>query len=230
MSSQIAVAAHEVARVYQSQSDTVHALRNINLEIMGGKLVALKGRSGSGKTTLLNCIGGLDSPTSGSVQIYGTDLNRMSDAERTAWRRKEMGFVFQSMGLLPMFSAYENLEVMLRLAGVARRLRRQRILDHLEQVGLLQWADHRPFELSGGQQQRIAVARALVAEPSLILADEPTSELDSETTHDIMAIFRQIVDERGTTMLMTSHDPLIDDYADSILYLQDGQIGEPVDA
>jgi peptide/nickel transport system ATP-binding protein len=224
MSAANAVLARQVARVYETQSDTVYALRDINLTINPGQLVALKGRSGSGKTTLLNCIGGLDKPTQGQIHIYGQDLSAMSDAQRTAWRRHQMGFVFQSMGLLPMFSAYENLDMALRLAGIPRRERRDRILFHLEQVGLFQWADHRPFELSGGQQQRVAVARALVAGPRLILADEPTSELDSETTLDIMALLRRVVDEQGTTILLTSHDPLVDEYVDDILYLEDGRI------
>jgi ABC-type lipoprotein export system ATPase subunit len=158
------------------------------------------------------------------VHVYGQDLSKLNDAQRTTWRRQAMGFVFQSMGLLPMFSAYENLDVMLRLAGIPRRERNQRIVSCLQQVGLLQWADHRPFELSGGQQQRIAIARALVSGPRLVLADEPTSELDSETTHVIMTILRQIVDEQGTTILLTTHDSLIDDYVDQTLYLQDGQI------
>ncbi len=223
---EIAIHAQDVQRVYQSQIDTIYALRQINLQITSGQLVALKGRSGSGKTTLLNCIGGLDAPTRGSIRVYGNDLAAMSDGERTTWRRRKVGFVFQSTGLLPSFSAYENLEIMLRLAQIPRRERRTRILNQLERVGLHQWADHRPSEMSGGQQQRVAIARALVTKPGLILADEPTSDMDSETTHKVFSLFRQIVDENETTLLLSSHDPLIDDYADSILYLRDGQIEE----
>ena len=227
MATDIAIDAQDVQRVYQSQFDNVYALRTVTLQIMSGQFVVLKGRSGSGKTTLLNCLGGLDTPTSGSIRVYGNDLAAMNDAQRTAWRRREVGFVFQSAGLLPSFSAYENLDLMLRLARIPRRTRRTRILNQLERVGLMQWADHRPSELSGGQQQRVAIARALVTGPSLILADEPTSDMDSETTHEILMLLRQIVDENETTLLLSSHDSLVDEYADSVLYLSDGQIETP---
>lgn len=224
MTTELAIHAQHVQRVYQSAIDTVYALREINMHVKSGQLVALKGRSGSGKTTLLNCIAGLDTPTGGAIHVYGRDIATMSEAERTAWRRQEVGFVFQSKGLLPGFSAYENLDMMLRLARTPRRERHARILAQLERVGLLQWADHRPSEMSGGQQQRVAIARALVAEPGLILADEPTSDMDSETTHEILEMFRQIVNEQKTTLLMSSHDSLVDDYVDTVFYLQDGQI------
>lgn len=222
--SQHAIYTQNLERTYQSHGNTVHALRDINLNLPYGELIALKGRSGSGKTTLLNCIGGLDTPTSGRIEILGQTLTNMNDAARTAWRRKELGFVFQSMGLLPMFSAYENLDLMMRLARTPRRSRRQRILQSLEQMGLSQWANHRPFELSGGQQQRIAIARAIVAQPKLILADEPTSELDSETTHTILAILQQLVKSEGMSILISTHDSIVDEYADRIVRLQDGVI------
>ncbi|MBN1563004.1 MAG: ABC transporter ATP-binding protein [Anaerolineae bacterium] len=222
----IAIDVQDVQRVYHTPFASVHALRHVSLRIMTGQFVVLKGRSGSGKTTLLNCIAGLDTPTGGLIRVYGHDLTALSDAQRTAWRRREVGFVFQSTGLLPNFSAYENLELMLRLVRMPRSERRKRILNQLDRVGLLQWADHRPSEMSGGQQQRVAIARALVTAPRLILADEPTSDMDSETTHDIMALFQQIVDENETTLLLSSHDPLVDEYVDTILYLSDGQIQE----
>ena len=146
--------------------------------------------------------------------------------ERTRWRRESIGFVFQQMGLMPSFSAYENLELMARLGGVPRRERKERILKNLERVDLKDYYAHRPYEMSGGQQQRIAIARALVTSPRLILADEPTSELDSETTHMILAVLQSIVREEGVTILLSSHDPIADDYADRIIHLRDGQIAE----
>ncbi len=224
MTTEIAIDVQDVQRVYPTQTEPVYALRAVSLQVASGRLVAIKGRSGSGKTTLLNCIGGLDSPTSGAIRIYGKDLAAMSDADRTTWRRREVGFVFQSPGLLSSFSAYENLDMMLRLARSPRRERRKRILEQLDRVGLHQWADHRPSELSGGQQQRVAIARALVTRPGLILADEPTSDMDTETTHMILTLFRQFVAENRTTVLLSSHDPLVDDYVDAVYYLVDGRI------
>ncbi len=225
-----AIAAQDVGRVYASDSGDVHALRDINFEVERGEFVALRGRSGSGKTTLLNCLGGLDSPTSGVIWIQGVDIATMQEARRTRWRRESIGFVFQQMGLLPSFSAYENLDVMARLGNVPRRDRRRRILDTLELVGLLDYYDHRPYEMSGGQQQRIAIARALVTEPDLILADEPSSELDSETTHMVLAVLGEFVREKGVSILLSSHDPIVDEYADRIISLRDGQIDETVPA
>ena len=220
------IAAKDVGRVYPSDSGDVHALRDINFEVERGEFVALRGRSGSGKTTLLNCLGGLDSPTSGVIWIQGTDIARMEEVERTRWRRESIGFVFQQMGLLPSFSAYENLDVMARLGNVPRRDRRRRILDTLELVGLLDYYDHRPYEMSGGQQQRIAIARALVTEPDLILADEPSSELDSDTTHEVLAVLQDFVSLKGVSILLSSHDPIVDEYADRIINLRDGQIDD----
>ena len=223
---EIAVAAEGVGRVYSSDSGDVHALREINIEIERGRFIALRGRSGSGKTTLLNCLGGLDNPTTGRIRIQGVDIATMDETERTRWRRESIGFIFQQMGLMPSFSAYENLDVMARLGGVPRRLRRGRILESLELVGLLDYYDHRPYEMSGGQQQRIAIARGLVTEPELILADEPTSELDSETTHDVLNVLRDFVRLKGISILLSSHDPIVDDYVDGIVSLRDGQISD----
>ena len=221
-----AIAARDVGRVYPSDSGDVHALRDINFEVERGEFVALRGRSGSGKTTLLNCLGGLDSPTSGVIWIQGVDIATMEEVERTRWRRESIGFVFQQMGLLHSFSAYENLDVMARLGNVPRRDRRRRILDTLERMELKDYYDHRPYEMSGGQQQRIAIARALVTKPDLILADEPSSELDSETTHKVLAVLQESVRKDGVSILLSSHDPIVDDYADRIISLRDGQIDE----
>ena len=154
----IAIEAQNLSRIYQSDSGDVHALKQVTFRADSGQFVALRGRSGSGKTTLLNCVGGLDQPTAGQIKVEGTDIFAMEEWERTRWRRQSIGFVFQQMGLLASFSAYENLELMARLGGVPRRERRERILDSLVRVDLLDYYDHRPYEMSGGQQQRVAIA------------------------------------------------------------------------
>jgi ABC-type lipoprotein export system ATPase subunit len=213
-------------RVYPSKtgSEGIPALRGVNLSILSGMFVALKGRSGSGKTTLLNCLAGLDRPNSGAVQVLGHDLTTMSDQELTEWRREQIGLVFQSFGLLPTLSAYENIELLLRIKGEEYDVRHQRALECLEVVGLSRWRDHRPFEMSGGQQQRVAVARALANRAQLILADEPTGELDSKTTRELLTFFRELVENQHITMLMVSHDPLVDQYVHQLLTLHDGVI------
>jgi ABC-type lipoprotein export system ATPase subunit len=202
----------------------VRALQGVDLAVGPGLFVALRGRSGSGKTTLLNCIGGLDRPTSGRVWVEGQDLGHMSERKRVRLRRRRIGFVFQSFALLPTYSASENIDLMLRLAGVGRRERRRRAEHVLGLVGLQKWASHRPFEMSGGQQQRLAIARALSTRPALILADEPTGELDSATGQQILELLRRIVEHEGTTVLMATHDLTVDLYADQVYHLQDGRI------
>ncbi len=211
-------------RVYKVSSLEIPALRGVNLRIGWGAFVALKGRSGSGKTTLLNCLGGLDQPTSGTVRVLGQDLSQLNDASLTRWRRERVGFVFQSFGLIPTLSAYENVEMMLRLKGGATKEWHRRTIECLELVGVGKWSHHRPYEMSGGQLQRVAIARSLANQPQLILADEPTGELDSATGREIMALFRKVVEEERVTLLMVTHDPLVDDYADQVLMLRDGQI------
>lgn len=224
-SSRYSIETRDVWRVYKlSGQQEVAALRGVNIQIETGKFVLLKGRSGSGKTTLLNCLGGLDSPTSGEIEIFGHDLLKMTDQQLTKWRREEVGFIFQSFGLLPTLSAYENVELVLRLAGVSGRERHDRALYCLNLVGLGKWVDHRPYELSGGQQQRVAIARSVANHPKLILADEPTGELDSVTAGDILSLFREIVEREHVTLLMTSHDALVEEYADYVVRLQDGQV------
>jgi ABC-type lipoprotein export system ATPase subunit len=188
--------------------------------------VALVGRSGSGKTTLLNIVGGLDQATKGQVRIFGHELSKMNERKRTQWRRQEVGFVFQSFGLLPTLSAYENVELMPRIAGMKARQRKERTLYCLELVGLKKWMHHRPYEMSGGQQQRVAIARALANQPQLILADEPTGELDTATAREILGLFQHIVAEEGVTILMVSHDNLVYEYVDQVLRLRDGEIVE----
>lgn len=212
-------------RVYKIGANIeVPALRGLNLQIEPGHFIALKGRSGSGKTTLLNCLSGLDRPTSGTACVLGFDLSELNDRDLTRWRREQLGFVFQSFGLLPTLSAYENVELMLRIKGVGSKMRHERSMYCLELVGLKKWVHHRPYELSGGQQQRVAIARALANQPNLILADEPTGELDSETAREILGLFQSIVMDEKITILMASHDGLVDDYVDMILQLRDGQI------
>jgi putative ABC transport system ATP-binding protein len=211
-------------RTYGVGESSVHALRGIDLRIQRGQFVALKGRSGSGKTTLLNCAGGLDQPTAGRVRIFGRDLAEMDDRQLTDWRRQEVGFIFQGYGLLPTLSAFENVELMLRIAGVPRRQRAERALHCLDLVGLAKWVGHRPYEMSGGQQQRVAIARAIANQPRLVLADEPTGELDSETVQEVLELFRAIIKDHGMTMLCATHDNLVDEYVDQVLTLQDGRI------
>jgi putative ABC transport system ATP-binding protein len=212
-------------RKYKSGTEQeVAALRGINLEIHTGNFMALKGRSGSGKTTLLNILGGLDRPTKGIVKIFGQDISTLNDKQITLWRRERVGFIFQSFGLTPTFSAYENVELMLRIAGKSAKERRDRTDYCIDLVGLKNRKDHRPDELSGGQQQRVAIARALANEPKIILADEPTGELDSTTAREILSLFQKIVREENVTLLMATHDSLVDDYVDEILQLKDGQI------
>ena len=214
----------EMWRVYKVGTQEVPALRGVNLKVEPGRFVAVKGRSGSGKTTLLNCIGGLDRPTSGVVRVFGRDLAELNEKQLTQWRRERVGFIFQSFGLLPTLSAYENVELMLRIAGMHAQERRERALHCLDLVGLTQWALHRPYEMSGGQQQRVGIARALANSPQLILADEPTGELDSVTARETLALFRRIVEEEHVTLLIASHDALVDEYVDEVLQLKDGQI------
>jgi ABC-type lipoprotein export system ATPase subunit len=216
--------------VKNAKQEGIAALRGVNLRVRQGKFVALKGRSGSGKTTLLNCLAGLDQPTSGSIQVLGHDLIQMSEQELTSWRREQIGLVFQSFGLLPTLSAYENVELLLRIKGEEYDTRHKRALECLEMVGLSNWRNHRPYEMSGGQQQRVAVARALANRAQLILADEPTGELDSKTTHELLNFFQRLVKDEKITFLMVSHDPLVDQYADEVIFLKDGNLVETASA
>jgi len=221
---QVLVRVLGVTRVYHSDGQEVQALRGVELDLPRGVLAALKGRSGSGKTTLLNLIGGLDRPTSGSITFDGRPLAGLSDKELTLLRRHSIGFIFQSFALLPTYSAYENVELMLRLAGAGRRAQVEQARRCLRVVGLEKWMHHRPDEMSGGQQQRVAIARALATQPALILADEPTGELDTATSRQIFSLFQMIVRKEGITVLLSTHDPLIDEYADRIYLLQDGRV------
>jgi putative ABC transport system ATP-binding protein len=216
------VRVEEVGRVFGRGARLVHALREVSFTAAPGELVAIRGRSGAGKTTLLNIVGGLDRPSSGKVFVDGVELSSADEAALVTLRRGVIGFVFQSFGLVPILSAAENVGVPMRLAKVPAAEREQRVAVLLELVGLGAHAKQRPYELSGGQQQRVAVARALANEPKLLIADEPTGQLDSETGRSIMDLIRAVVRARGMTALVATHDPALMDVADRILTLRDG--------
>ena len=213
-----------LTRVYRVGDQEVPALQGVDLRLGTGKVIALRGRSGSGKTTLLNCIGGLDRPTSGKVWFRGQEIGSLPERDLVALRRGQIGFVFQSHALLMTYSARENVDLILRLAGLGRRQRRQRVEEALAMVGLEKWMDHRPFELSGGQQQRVAIARVIAARPALILADEPTGELDTATGQQILRLFHAISESEGATIVIATHDLAVDAFADDVLHLEDGKI------
>ncbi|MFF8769301.1 ABC transporter ATP-binding protein [Kitasatospora sp. NPDC015120] len=220
------VAVTDVHRSFGTGERAVHALRGVSFAIGRGELTALKGRSGSGKTTLLNLVGGLDSPTGGTITLDGTDLGGLDEEGRLALRRDRLGFVFQSFGLLPVLTAAENVGVPMRLRKVPAAQREERARTLLALVGLADHANQRPGELSGGQQQRVAIARALANEPDLIIADEPTGQLDSETGRSIMELLRAVVRSEGVTVLVATHDPNLMELADRVVELRDGRIVE----
>jgi putative ABC transport system ATP-binding protein len=216
-----------VSRDFGGGGRVVHAVRDVSFTAGKGELVAIRGRSGAGKTTLLNLIGGLDRPTAGTVHVAGHDVTAAGEAELLSLRRGTIGFVFQSFGLIPILSAAENVGVPLRLAKVPPAEREERVAMLLEMVGLGAHAAQRPYELSGGQQQRVAVARALANDPQLLIADEPTGQLDSETGRSIMDLLRALVRARGMTALVATHDASLIDMADRVLVLRDGALASP---
>lgn len=224
-----AVVASELTRYFEMGDEIVHAVDHVSLEIPSGTMVVLKGPSGSGKTTLLNLIAGLDDPTSGSVAINGRPLTEFNRDEKIELRRRDIGFVFQTFGLVPFLSAAENIEVPLRLVLTAPDDRRQRTQEVLEMVGLQKRAGHRIFELSGGEQQRIALARALANHPALLLADEPTGQLDTATGHAIIDLIRSFVEDTGVTAVIASHDPKVVEAVDIVYSMQDGKLIDTVD-
>ncbi|GLV93250.1 ABC transporter ATP-binding protein [Streptomyces lavendulae subsp. lavendulae] len=221
------VVVDDVRHSFGSGAQAVHALRGVSFEVRRGELTALKGRSGSGKTTLLNLVGGLDTPTGGRISVDGTDLATLSEPDLLALRRDRIGFVFQSFGLIPVLTAAENVGVPMRLRRVPAREREERARTLLALVGLADHAEQRPGELSGGQQQRVAVARALANDPDLIIADEPTGQLDSETGRSIMELLRAVVRSESVTILVATHDPNLIELADRVVELRDGRIVEP---
>ena len=212
------------SRDYHLSGEVVHAVRSVDLKIYTGEFVTLVGRSGSGKTTLLNMLAGLDRPTSGKVLFEGKEIQIFSEQELLNLRRKRIGVVFQSFSLLPLLSAYENVELPLRISGIKSSERTERTEQVLDMVGMIRRSKHRPYELSGGEQQRIAIARAVAMRPDVILADEPTGELDSVNASTIFGLFRQMVSEEGMSIVATTHDRTLLDMADIIYTLHDGEI------
>jgi putative ABC transport system ATP-binding protein len=213
-----------VRKAYGHGAAAVHALRGVSFAVPRGELVALKGRSGSGKTTLLNIVGGLDAADAGRVQVDGHELADLDEGGLLALRRDRVGFVFQSFGLIPILTAAENVGVPLRLRRTPPREREERVALLLSLVGLADHAAQRPGELSGGQQQRVAVARALANDPALLIADEPTGQLDAETGHAVMELLRAVVRSEQVTALVATHDATLLDLADRVLELRDGEI------
>ncbi|MBM1154973.1 ABC transporter ATP-binding protein [archaeon] len=213
-----------VRKVYMLGKVAVEALRGVNMEVRYGEFIAIMGPSGSGKTTLLNIIGTLDRPTTGKVYIDGQDITPLSDRELTELRRRKIGFVFQFYNLIPTLTALENVELPMQIAGVNFREARERAMKLLEIVGLKERMHHRPDELSGGEQQRVAIARALANRPSIILADEPTGDLDSKTGMEIIELLYRLSREEHVTVIVATHDPMVANFADRILLLKDGVI------
>ncbi|MFJ7629568.1 ABC transporter ATP-binding protein [Streptomyces sp. NPDC097595] len=220
------VRVEDLHRSYGSGPGAVHALRGVSFEVPRGELVALKGRSGSGKTTLLNLVGGLDAPDGGRITVDGTDLSSLGENGLLELRRDRIGFIFQSFGLIPILTAAENVGVPLRLRKADPREREERVSLLLSLVGLADHAAQRPGELSGGQQQRVAIARALANRPALLIADEPTGQLDAETGLAVMELLRAVVHSEGVTALVATHDAQLLGLADRVLELGDGHIIE----
>jgi len=224
--SQRILAAVELGRTYSIGTQEVKAVQNVNLEINTGQFVAIVGRSGSGKTTLLNLIAGLDQPTTGKVLFEERDMAEMNERELTEIRRHKVGFVFQSFGLLPLLSAFENVELPLRISGVRAKEREERTWESLENVGLTARSKHRPYELSGGEQQRVAIARAMVSRPLLLLADEPTGELDSVNARSIFGLFEEMVRSQKISVVAATHDSTLLSMADQVKEIRDGNLVE----
>ena len=220
------IAATGLWRTYRLGAEEINALRGVDLTLFPGEFVAVVGRSGSGKTTLLNVMAGLDRPTGGQVLFEERDLAQMSEDELTELRRPRIGLVFQAFGLLPLLSAFENVELPLRISGVAPGEREERTREALEMVGLWPRERHRPYELSGGEQQRVAIARAVVARPILILADEPTGELDSTNARSIFGLFKEMTRTKGISVVAATHDSALLEMADTVKELRDGTLVE----
>ena len=218
------ITAINISRKFGTGDAAVTAVKDINLKVEQGEFLAITGRSGSGKTTLLNLLGGLDQPTHGQILLQNRDLSDMSDTEMVKLRRQNIGFIFQSFGLLPLLSAYENVELPLHIRGYSWRDRRTLAHETLELVGLSGRTSHRPYELSGGEQQRVAIARALAPNPQIVFADEPTGELDTATGISISNILKNISSERAVTVIVATHDPVISQISDRVIDIMDGEI------
>ncbi len=226
MSSDVVVSCKGVSRTYQEESVPVHALRGVEFEFVRGEFVSLAGPSGSGKSTLLNVIGGLDRPDAGTITVDGVELNGLNETELSDLRLHKMGFVFQSYNLIPVLSALENVEFIMQLQGIAPAERAERAMSMLDSLDIADLADRRPGDMSGGQQQRVAIARSIVTNPVLLLADEPSANLDSATTEDLLQLLRRLNEERGVSILTATHDPIVMGYAQRQVNLRDGAIVE----
>ena len=220
------VSCRGVSRVYDDDAVPVHALRGVDFQLEQGEWVSLAGPSGSGKSTLLHVIGGLDQPTAGVVTVDDTEVTALSEAQLSDLRLHKIGFVFQAYNLIPVLSALENVEFIMQLQGVAGAERRRRALEALDSLGLADLADRRPGEMSGGQQQRAAIARAIVTNPVLLLADEPSANLDTATTVELLDLLRKLNNERGVTILTATHDPVVMSYTTRQVNLRDGNVVE----
>lgn len=224
ISSPFIIEAQGVSKVYRTGKVSVPALDKVDVTVRRGEMVAIMGPSGCGKTTLLNCLSGLDTIEEGQILINGVDPSKLSDDERTEFRAREMGFIFQFYNLLPVLSAVENVELPLLLSGVHQKAARVRALEMLDQVGLLEWAQHRPAELSGGQRQRVTIARALVNEPAIVWGDEPTGDLDSQNAFEIMDLLRELNQRNDQTFVLVTHDHNIGAACDRIIRMRDGRV------
>ena len=224
--SAFAVEAVDVTKVYQSASVEVQALRGVSLAVPKGDMVAIMGPSGCGKTTLLNCLSGLDEVSSGVVRVNGVDISQLSDNEKSEYRAKAMGFVFQFYNLLPVLSAVENVEMPLLVSGVQAKEARERALAALDLVHLAEWSNHKPAQLSGGQRQRVTIARALVNQPAIVWADEPTGDLDSTNADEIMELIVGLNEQNGQTFVIVTHDLHIAQSTNRIINMKDGLIVE----
>ena len=218
----------DVSRTYNLGSEEVNAVKGVSITVLPGQFITLVGRSGSGKTSLLNLMAGLDRATSGRVLIEGRDVSEMSEADLIEVRRHKLGFVFQSFGLLPLLSAFVNVEIPLRISGVPHAEREERTRDALELVGLSRRSRHRPYELSGGEQQRVAIARAIVGRPPVVLADEPTGELDSVNARSIFGLFKEMVRDQGISVVAATHDSTLLAMADEVKEMRDGTLVDRV--
>lgn len=216
----------QLTREYHKGENVIRPLDELTLEVPRGDFLALMGPSGSGKTTLLNLIAGIDSPTSGSLIIDGTDISSLSRNKLAAWRAIHVGYVFQLYNLVPVLTAYENVELPLLLHGLNRSDRHDRVMTALERVGILDRSDHYPRQMSGGQEQRVAIARAIVTDPEIIVADEPTGDLDKSSAHSVMQLLQSLNRDLDKTVIMVTHDPKTTDYAKRTLHLDKGQLVE----
>jgi len=223
-SDELIIEAQDVVKTYDTGNVLVRALRGVSLSVRRGEMVAIMGPSGCGKTTLLNCLSGLDAIDGGVIRIEGTDINGMSDNEKTEYRARRMGFVFQFYNLLPVLSAVENVELPLVVSGVSAREARRRAMQALELVHLADWANHKPSQLSGGQRQRVTIARSLVNNPAIVWGDEPTGDLDSAAADEIMALMVELNRRHNQTFVLVTHDPRIAARTHRIVYMMDGLI------